>query len=130
MEGEGGDTREGSPICGGERGRSRQMSMRPITTLSHHQYRVTARISIPAPVPTPVWSDAEEDRPEVTLPPRKRLGIALGPRYEEERGVIRRERMLYGNTDSWDENIETLQGAPVSTRGDTSWVDILTAFED
>nr|GFD36819.1 hypothetical protein [Tanacetum cinerariifolium] len=25
-----------------------------------------------------------EDRPEVTLPPRKRLGIALGPRYEVE----------------------------------------------
>ncbi|GKE16183.1 hypothetical protein Tco_1423760, partial [Tanacetum coccineum] len=23
-----------------------------------------------------------EDRPEVTLPPRKRIGIALGPRYE------------------------------------------------
>nr|GFD41107.1 hypothetical protein [Tanacetum cinerariifolium] len=23
-----------------------------------------------------------EDRPEVTLPPRKRLDIALGPRYE------------------------------------------------
>ncbi|GJU82520.1 hypothetical protein Tco_1284885 [Tanacetum coccineum] len=135
-------------------------------------YRVTARISIPAPVPTPVWFDAEvpdilglstppsplalpmvfttspytfsitttittltseaastshflplpppfilsptrpdapslgippplsisvptsspplllpsashrEDRPEVTLPPRKRLGIAFGPRYE------------------------------------------------
>ncbi|GJU32674.1 putative reverse transcriptase domain-containing protein [Tanacetum coccineum] len=126
----------------------------------HPAYRVTARISIPAPVPTPVWSDAEipspslpvsppllvsspvhvlspsppvspfrslgyraamirmraeatstshslplppplpisvptsspplllpsasrrEDRPEVTLPPRKWLGIALGPRYE------------------------------------------------
>ncbi|GJZ43274.1 putative reverse transcriptase domain-containing protein [Tanacetum coccineum] len=146
----------------------------------HPAYRVTARISIPAPVPTPVWSDAEipspplppipspllplsppspvlsptpppipihslgyraamirlraeaasishslplpppfilsltrsdapssgiplplpisvptsspplllpsashrEDRPKVTLPPRKRLGIALGPRYE------------------------------------------------
>ncbi|GJR03371.1 hypothetical protein Tco_0526355 [Tanacetum coccineum] len=139
----------------------------------HPAYRVTARISIPAPVPTPVWSDAEvarllaistppssplspwssplpqipspslplsppspvadgriyflfstittpfilsptrpdapslgippplpisvptsspplllpsasrrEDRPEVTLPPRKRLGIALGPGYE------------------------------------------------
>ncbi|GJS07791.1 hypothetical protein Tco_0364587 [Tanacetum coccineum] len=129
----------------------------------HPAYRVTARISIPAPVPTPVWSDAEipsppilvssqykcylhsppvvlfvvrlsktgydsarradgsillshslpfstthsyiphqdlivpssgipplhllstdrrEDRPEVTLPPRKRLGIALGPTYE------------------------------------------------
>ncbi|GJX25187.1 reverse transcriptase domain-containing protein [Tanacetum coccineum] len=131
----------------------------------HPAYRVTARIFIPAPVPTLVWSDAEvarllaistlpssplpqipspslplspplpvlspapppspirslgyraamiqiectylgippplpisvptsspplllpsasrrEDRPEVTLPPRKRLGIALGPGYE------------------------------------------------
>ncbi|GKF60238.1 hypothetical protein Tco_0177024, partial [Tanacetum coccineum] len=121
----------------------------------HPAYLVTARISIPAPVPTPVWSDAEvarllaistppssplspwssplpqipspslplsppspvlspapppspirippplpisvptsspplllpsashkEDRPEVTLPPRKMLGIALGPGYE------------------------------------------------
>ncbi|GKA99000.1 putative reverse transcriptase domain-containing protein, partial [Tanacetum coccineum] len=117
----------------------------------HPAYRVTARISIPAPVPTPVWSDTEvarllhhhhhsphapppaspirplgyraamirlraeaastsyslplsplspilaptpspplllpstnnrEDRPEVTLPPRKRLGITLGSRYE------------------------------------------------
>nr|GFA79691.1 hypothetical protein [Tanacetum cinerariifolium] len=33
----------------------------------HPAYRVTARISIPAPV---------------TLPPRKRLDITLGPRYE------------------------------------------------
>ncbi|GJZ86996.1 hypothetical protein Tco_0658606 [Tanacetum coccineum] len=119
----------------------------------HPAYRVTARISILAPVPALVWSNAEvsrllaistppssplspwsspfpqipspplplipspslplsppspvipptlcpyqvptsspplllpsashrEDRPEVTLPPRKRLGIALGPRYE------------------------------------------------
>ncbi|GKD97874.1 hypothetical protein Tco_1381771, partial [Tanacetum coccineum] len=117
----------------------------------HPAYRVTARISIPALVPTPLWSDGEvarhlaistppssllslwssplpqihssslplspplpvpdapslgippplpisiptsspplllpsgsrmEDRPEVTLSPRKRLGIALGPGYE------------------------------------------------
>nr|GFB26128.1 hypothetical protein [Tanacetum cinerariifolium] len=48
-----------------------------------------------------------EDRPEVTLPPRKRLDITLGPRYEREIG--------YGITDSWDEFVETLQGAPVST---------------
>ncbi|GKC62324.1 hypothetical protein Tco_1094922, partial [Tanacetum coccineum] len=27
-------------------------------------------------------TDRREDRPEVTLPPRKRLGIALGPAYE------------------------------------------------
>nr|GFC86909.1 hypothetical protein [Tanacetum cinerariifolium] len=66
----------------------------------HPAYRMTARISIPTPVPMPAWSDSEvvrllamsspptsplspwEDRPEVTLPPRKRLGITLGPRYE------------------------------------------------
>nr|GFC40782.1 hypothetical protein [Tanacetum cinerariifolium] len=55
----------------------------------HPAYRRTARISIPAPVPMPAWTDSEppstsrrEDRPEVTLPPRKRLDIALGPRYE------------------------------------------------
>nr|GFA98242.1 hypothetical protein [Tanacetum cinerariifolium] len=48
-----------------------------------------------------------EDRLEVTLPPQKRLGIALGPRYEREVG--------YGITDSWDKIVETLQGAPVST---------------
>ncbi|GKE93404.1 hypothetical protein Tco_1574499 [Tanacetum coccineum] len=29
-------------------------------------------------------TDRREDKPEVTLPPRKRLGIALGPRYEIE----------------------------------------------
>nr|GEY28981.1 hypothetical protein [Tanacetum cinerariifolium] len=83
-----------------------------------------------------------EDRPEVTLPPRKRLDIALGPRYEvgerssaaaarPARGfradygfvaIVDREIMRdperevgYGITDSWDEIVETLQGAPVST---------------
>ncbi|GJX91358.1 putative reverse transcriptase domain-containing protein, partial [Tanacetum coccineum] len=177
----------------------------------HPAYRVTARISIPAPVPTPVWSDAEvarllaistppssplspwssplpriplprlpqipspplpvsspvpvlspsppaspirtpplhllstdrrEDRPEVTLPPQKRLGIALGPRYEigesssaaaakPARGLrvdygfiatmdreIRHdlERAIgYGITDSWDEIVEAMQGTPVVT---------------
>nr|GFA71822.1 reverse transcriptase domain-containing protein [Tanacetum cinerariifolium] len=83
-----------------------------------------------------------EDRPEVTLPPRKRLDIALGPRYEvgesssataarPARGLradygfvatVDREIMRdperevgYGITDSWDEIVETLQGAPLST---------------
>ncbi|GJW05309.1 putative reverse transcriptase domain-containing protein, partial [Tanacetum coccineum] len=83
-----------------------------------------------------------EDRPEVNLPPRERLGIALGPRYEVGESSaaaaarpagglradygfvatmdreIRRdpERYVgYGITDSWDEIVETLQGAPVST---------------
>nr|GFC61040.1 hypothetical protein [Tanacetum cinerariifolium] len=56
----------------------------------HPAYRMTTRISIPAPVPVPSWFDSDilpsashrVDRPEVTLPPRKRLGIALGPGYE------------------------------------------------
>ncbi|GJR32359.1 hypothetical protein Tco_1108591 [Tanacetum coccineum] len=83
-----------------------------------------------------------EDRPEVNLPPRERLDIALGPRYEVGESSaaaaarpagglradydfvatmnreIRRdpERYVgYGITDSWDEIVETLQGAPVST---------------
>ncbi|GKA14894.1 hypothetical protein Tco_0694540 [Tanacetum coccineum] len=80
--------------------------------------------------------DRKEDRPEVTLPPRKRLGIALGPRYEiRERSSaaaarpagglrtdygfvatmdreIRRdlERDVgYGITNSWDEIVEAMQ---------------------
>ncbi|GKC01222.1 hypothetical protein Tco_0987358 [Tanacetum coccineum] len=187
----------------------------------HLAYCVTARISIPAPVPTPVWSDAEvarllaistppsshspcpirslgyraamirlraeaastshslplpppfilsptrsdapssgippplpisvptsspplllpfashsKDRPKVTLPPQKRLGITLGPRYEVGESSsaaaarpagglradygfvatmdreIRRDperEVGYGITDSWDEIVETLQ---------------------
>nr|GEX97572.1 hypothetical protein [Tanacetum cinerariifolium] len=190
----------------------------------HLTYRMTARISIPAPVPMPAWSDSEvvrllaissppasplslwssplpqipfpplppilsppspvlspapppspirslgyraamirlrdeaastsspplqlpsasrrEDRPEVTLPLQKKLSIALRPRYEVGESsyaaatrpaggfradygfvaTVDREIMHdperevgYGITDSWDEIVETLQGAPVST---------------
>ncbi|GKD34905.1 hypothetical protein Tco_1250414 [Tanacetum coccineum] len=170
----------------------------------HPAYRMTARISIPAPVPTPVWSNAEvarilaistppslplspwssplpqipspplppilssllpvspplpvsspvpvlcpsapaspiQDRPEVTLPPRKRLGITHGPSYEVGESSpaaaarpagglradygfvatidrdIRRDMerdVGYRITDLWDDIVETLQGAPVST---------------
>ncbi|GJZ07301.1 putative reverse transcriptase domain-containing protein [Tanacetum coccineum] len=83
-----------------------------------------------------------ESRPEVNLPPRMGLGIALGPGYEVGESSaaaaarpagglradygfvatmdreIRRdpERYVgYGITDAWDEIVETLQGAPVST---------------
>ncbi|GJV43604.1 hypothetical protein Tco_1428140 [Tanacetum coccineum] len=95
-----------------------------------------------------------EDRLEVTLPPRKRLGIALSPRYEVGESSsaaaarpagglradygfvatmdreIRRDperEVGYGITDSWDEIVETLQGAPVST--DTELGRHMTAFE-
>nr|GEZ48818.1 hypothetical protein [Tanacetum cinerariifolium] len=55
-----------------------------------------------------------EDRPEVTLPPRKRLDIALVPDTREIMCDPERE-VGYGITDSWDEIVKTLQGAPVST---------------
>ncbi|GKA09737.1 hypothetical protein Tco_0689170 [Tanacetum coccineum] len=111
--------------------------------------------SLPLPPPLHLLStDCREDRPEVTLPPRKRLGIALGPAYEVGESSsaaaarpagglradygfvatmdreIRRdpERDVgYGITDSWDEIVETLQGAPVST--DTELGRHMTAFE-
>ncbi|GJV57847.1 hypothetical protein Tco_1458852, partial [Tanacetum coccineum] len=38
--------------------------------------------SLPLPPPFILSPSCREDRPEVNLPPRKRLGIALGPRYE------------------------------------------------
>nr|GFC87294.1 hypothetical protein [Tanacetum cinerariifolium] len=76
-----------------------------------------------------------EDRPEVTLPPRKRLDIALGPSYEVgeissaaavrpaggfradydfvaavDREIMRdpEREVGYGITDSWDEIVKTL----------------------
>ncbi|GKE25714.1 hypothetical protein Tco_1441098, partial [Tanacetum coccineum] len=95
-----------------------------------------------------------EDRPKVTLPPQKRLGIALGPRYEVGEsssavaarlaGGLRADYSFVatmdreirrdperdvgcGITDSWDEIVETFQGAPVST--DTELGQHMRAFE-
>ncbi|GKC04889.1 hypothetical protein Tco_0996499, partial [Tanacetum coccineum] len=79
-------------------------------------------------------TDRRVDRPEVTLPPRKRLGIALGPRYEEgesssaftnkppggfrveygfvatmDKEIMRdlERDVSYGITDTWDEMQDT-----------------------
>nr|GEW34880.1 hypothetical protein [Tanacetum cinerariifolium] len=95
--------------------------------------------SLPLQLPS---ASRMEDKPEVTLPPRKRLDIALGPSYEVgERSFVAAARLAggfradygfvatvdreimrdpereigYGITDSWDEIVETLQGTPVST---------------
>ncbi|GJR39060.1 hypothetical protein Tco_1214744 [Tanacetum coccineum] len=121
-------------------------------------------LGIPPPLPISVptsspplllpFASRREDRPEVTLPPRKRLGIALGPGYEVGESLsaagarpagglraeygfvatidreIRRDpkrEVGYGFTDSWDEIVETLQGAPVST--DTELGRHMTTFE-
>ncbi|GJY82439.1 hypothetical protein Tco_0495815, partial [Tanacetum coccineum] len=95
-----------------------------------------------------------EDRPAVTLPPRKRLGIALSPGYEvgesssavaaRPAGGLRADHGFvatidreirhdperevgYGITDSWDEIVETLHEAPVSTNMELGRH--MTAFE-
>ncbi|GKA29965.1 hypothetical protein Tco_0716210, partial [Tanacetum coccineum] len=102
------------------------------------------------PIPLPTLSpplllpstDCRAGVSEVTLPPRKRLCIALGPRYEvgesssaptarPTRGFradygfvatlddeIRRdpERYVgYGITDTWDDMVEDMQGTPAET---------------
>nr|GFB20362.1 hypothetical protein [Tanacetum cinerariifolium] len=96
----------------------------------------------------------KEDRPGVTLPPRKMLDIALGSRYEVgessstaaarpaggfradygfvatvDREIMRdpEREVGYGIIDSWDEIVETLQGAPVST--DTKFDRYVREFE-
>ncbi|GKC86074.1 hypothetical protein Tco_1141791, partial [Tanacetum coccineum] len=113
-------------------------------------------ISVPTSSPLLLLPSASrrEERPEVTLPPRKRLGIALGSRYEVEESsstavarpdgglkadygfVATMDREIrhdperevgYRITDSWDEIVKTLQGAPVST--ETELGRHMTTFE-
>ncbi|GJW80575.1 hypothetical protein Tco_0144550, partial [Tanacetum coccineum] len=49
-------------------------------TPPHPAYRVTTRISIPAPVPTPVWSDAEVPRVfAISIPPSSPLSPRSSP---------------------------------------------------
>nr|GFA14960.1 reverse transcriptase domain-containing protein [Tanacetum cinerariifolium] len=110
--------------------------------------------STSSPPLQPPSASRREDRPEVTLPPQKKLGISLSPGYEvgesssaaaaRPAGGLRadygffatmdREIMCdperevgYGITDSWDEIVEPLQGAPVST--DTELGEYMREFE-
>ncbi|GKC46463.1 hypothetical protein Tco_1064185 [Tanacetum coccineum] len=98
-------------------------------------------------------TNRREDIPEVTLPPRKRLGIALGPRYEVKESSyaaatrttggsradygfvatmdreIRRdlERYVgYGITNTWDEMLEDMPAA--SATDDTELGRRMTEF--
>ncbi|GKD65277.1 hypothetical protein Tco_1307385 [Tanacetum coccineum] len=100
---------------------------------------------LPIPLPTPLpplllpSTDRRADRPEVCLPPRKRLCIAQGPKYEVEESSsaprptggfradygfvatldaeIRRDPkrdVSYGITDTWDEMLVGMPEAPVT----------------
>ncbi|GJQ98883.1 hypothetical protein Tco_0521868 [Tanacetum coccineum] len=114
----------------------------------HHPHLSDAPPPLPTSAPTSLpplllpSASRKEDIPEVNLPPRRRLGISLDPRYEVGESStfaaarpagglradycfiatidreIRRDPDIYigyGITDSWDEIVETLHGAPVST---------------
>ncbi|GJZ58942.1 hypothetical protein Tco_0614758 [Tanacetum coccineum] len=102
-------------------------------------------LPIPAPTSSPSLllptTDHEADRPEVCLPPQKRLCFAFGPRYEVRespsaltarltRGFradygfvatidreirLDRERdVSYGITDTWDEMLVDMPGVPAT----------------
>ncbi|GJS90108.1 hypothetical protein Tco_0772744 [Tanacetum coccineum] len=126
--------------------RAAMIRMRAEAAATSHSLPLPPPLPTSAPTSLPPLllpsASRREDIPEVNLPPRRRLGIALGPRYEVGESSaaaaarpagglradygfvatmdreIRRdpERYVgYGITDSWDEIVETLQGAPVST---------------
>ncbi|GKC81997.1 hypothetical protein Tco_1137714, partial [Tanacetum coccineum] len=118
---------------------SHSLPLPPPIILSHTR---PAASSLGTPPLHLLSTDRRKDRPKVTSPPRKRLGIALGPAYEVRESSsaaaarpagglradygfiatmdreIRRDSerdVGYGITDSWDDIVEILQGAPVST---------------
>ncbi|GKF84502.1 hypothetical protein Tco_0249400, partial [Tanacetum coccineum] len=78
----------------------------------------TPSTSHPLPLPTSspplqlLSSDCRTDRPDITLPPRKRLGVDLGPRYEIGEGSsvatarpTRGRRLDYGFVGTMDTEI-------------------------
>nr|GFA06617.1 hypothetical protein [Tanacetum cinerariifolium] len=129
----------------------------------HPTYRMTARISILAPVHMPAWTDSEIVRllamsspppPSPVLSPApppspiRSLGCrAVMIRLRDEaasisspplqlpfanqldREIMRdpEREVSYGITESWDEIVETLQGAPIST--DTELGGYMREFE-
>ncbi|GKD94063.1 hypothetical protein Tco_1373900 [Tanacetum coccineum] len=129
---------------------SHSLPLPPPIILSHTRSDAPSSGTPPLlPIPLPTLSpplhllptDHRADRPKVTLPPRKRLGIALGPRYEVGESssaptdrppggfradygfvaTIDREIMQdlerdvgYGITDTWDEMLVDMPGAPAT----------------
>ncbi|GKB61305.1 hypothetical protein Tco_0917491 [Tanacetum coccineum] len=84
----------------------------------------------------PDWP-VKTDRPEITLPPRKRLGIDLGPRYEigESSAVaatrpVRGRRADYGFVGTMDTEIRRRRAKEVGYGIRDVWVDPREAVEE
>ncbi|GJQ89753.1 hypothetical protein Tco_0000892 [Tanacetum coccineum] len=60
-------------------------------------------------------TDRRKDRPEVTLPPRKRADYGFVATIDREIMRDLERDVGYGITDSWDEIVEAMQGTPVVT---------------
>ncbi|GKB28632.1 hypothetical protein Tco_0868033 [Tanacetum coccineum] len=109
----------------------------PLTPLSSPLPHIP---SPPLPASPPLQllsSDHRTDRPEITLPPRKRLGIDLGPRYEiggssaaAATRLIRGRRADYGFVDTMDTEIRLQRAKEVGYGIRDVWVDPREAVEE
>ncbi|GJV64090.1 reverse transcriptase domain-containing protein [Tanacetum coccineum] len=109
----------------------------PLTPLSSPLPHIP---SPPLPASPPLQllsSDHRTDRPEITLPPRKRLGIDLGPRYEIRGSSaaaatrpIRGRRADYGFVGTMDTEIRRQRAEEVGYGIRDVWVDPREAVEE
>ncbi|GJV11573.1 putative reverse transcriptase domain-containing protein [Tanacetum coccineum] len=120
----------------------------PIRLLGYRAAMIWLRAETPStshPIPLPtslsplqlLSPDHRTDRPEITLPPRKRLGIDLGPRYEigESSAVaatrpVGGRRADYGFVGTMDTEIRRQRAEEVGYRIRDVWVDPREAVEE
>ncbi|GJY17565.1 putative reverse transcriptase domain-containing protein [Tanacetum coccineum] len=100
-------------------------------------HRMTAKISIrdePSIIPlrkSLLSSDYKTDRPEITLPPRKRLGIDLGPRHEiGESLAAAATRPVGGRRQTMDPREAVEEVASMTLGGVNTRVTELTAVQE
>ncbi|GKD26853.1 hypothetical protein Tco_1233067, partial [Tanacetum coccineum] len=82
-------------------------------------------------------SDRRTNMPEITLPPRKRLGVDLGPRYEIGESLVvaatrpvRGRREDYGFVGTMDTEIRRRRAEEVGYRIKDVWIDPREAVEE